>query len=150
PPVAPLTATTATATTTAVTNATATAAQLAAVPGGARYGAIYLAPAPATGLGLSAGQADREAAHRIAGQRCIGGQSTLCRLALEFHDRCGAVAHGLTPRGLFLTDSPSTFSVMAAAAGAGATQDLAERDAMAHCRQIFRGTCRVARSLCDG
>jgi hypothetical protein len=37
---------------------------------------------------------------------------------------------------------------MLAVPGSGATQALAEQDAMANCRRRFRGTCRVAGSLC--
>jgi hypothetical protein len=113
-----------------------------------RYGVISLAPPPSLNFGLTAGLPDRAAAHRLAEQQCMGPQGAACRLALEFQDRCGAVAQGLIPRGLFLTNSPTTFNVMLAVPGSGATQALAEQDAMANCRLRFRGTCRVAGSLC--
>jgi hypothetical protein len=99
-------------------------------------------------MGLAANMPDRNAAHRAAELQCIGPQGAACRLALEFRDRCAAVAQRLVPRGLLLTEDPSTFQVMIAMAGAGATAALAEREAMAACRQRFRGTCRVARSTC--
>lgn len=120
----------------------------APVPQEGPYGAVYLAPAPSSNMGLAANRPDRNAAHRAAELECIGRQGTACRLALEFRDRCAAVAQGLAPRGLMLTQDPSTYQVMVATAGAGATAALAERDAMAACRQRFRGTCRVARSTC--
>ena len=118
------------------------------VPQEGPYGAVYLAPAPSSGMGLAANRPDRNAAHRAAELECIGRQGGACRLALEFRDRCAAVAQGLVPRGLVLTPDPSTYQVMVATPGAGATAALAERDAMAACRQRFRGTCRVARSTC--
>lgn len=118
------------------------------LPESGPFGAVYLAPAPGLNMGLVANMADRNAAHRIAELQCIGPQGIACRLALEFHDRCAAVAQGLVPRGLVLTQDPSTFQVMVATAGAGATAALAEREAMTACRQRFRGTCRVARSTC--
>jgi hypothetical protein len=49
---------------------------------------------------------------------------------------------------MVLTADPSTFTVMAAAPGSGATQPAAEADALATCRQRFRGTCRVVASRC--
>lgn len=115
---------------------------------GGPFGAVYLAPAPSPGMGLAANMPDRNAAHRAAELECIGRQGHACRLALEFRDRCVAVAQGVVPRGLVLTEDPSTYQVMAAMAGAGATAALAGREAMATCRQRFRGTCRVARSIC--
>ncbi|WP_238940606.1 DUF4189 domain-containing protein, partial [Pseudoroseomonas ludipueritiae] len=117
-------------------------------PEGGPFGAVYLAPAPSSGIGLTANMPDRNAAHRAAELECIGRQGNACRLALEFRDRCVAVAQGLAPRGLVLTEDPSTYQVRIAMAGAGATAALAEREAMAACRQRFRGTCRVARSTC--
>lgn len=115
---------------------------------GGPFGAVYLAPAPSSSMGLAANMPDRNAAHRAAELECIGRQGTACRLALEFHERCVAVAQGLVPRGLVLTEDPSTYQVMIAMAGSGAATALAEREAMAACRQRFRGTCRVARSIC--
>ena len=126
----------------------ATEADLPSAASNPRHGVIHLAPPPSLNYGLTAGLPDRAAAHRLAEQQCMGPQGAACRLALEFQDRCGAVAHGLIPRGLFLTNSPTTFNVMLATPGTGATQALAEQDAMAACRQRFRGTCRVAGSLC--
>jgi len=126
----------------------ATEAALPSAASTARHGVIHLAPPPSLNYGLTAGLPDRAAAHRLAEQQCMGPQGAACRLALEFQDRCGAVAHGLIPRGLFLTNSPTTFNVMLATPGTGATQALAEQDAMTTCRQRFRGTCRVAGSLC--
>jgi hypothetical protein len=114
----------------------------------ARYGVIYLAPPPSVNYGLTVGLEDRNAAHRLSEQQCMGPQGAACRLVEEFQDRCGAVAQGLIPRGLFLTNSPTTFNVMLSVPGTGATQALAERDAMTNCRQRFRGTCRVAGSRC--
>jgi hypothetical protein len=122
----------------------------AAVPPEAEgpFGAVYLAPAPSANMGLSTQMADRNAAHRSAELQCIGTQGVPCRLALEFRDRCAAVAQGVVGRGMVLTDDPSTFQVMVATPGAGETQAVAEREAMAACRQRFRGTCRMARSTC--
>ncbi|MBO1075238.1 DUF4189 domain-containing protein [Roseomonas marmotae] len=119
-------------------------------PGGAGHGAIYLAPAPLPDAGMSAGMADRNLAHAMAEQQCMARQGAPCRLALEFSDRCGAVAQGVVSKAMVLTADPSTFTVMAATAGAGATRAQAERSALSACRQRFRGTCRIARSLCAG
>lgn len=123
-------------------------AAISAAASTGRHGVISLAPPPSLNYGLTAGLPDRIAAYRLAEQQCMGPQGAACRLALEFQDRCGAVAHGLIPRGLFLTNSPTTFNVMLATPGTGATQALAEQDALTNCRQRFRGTCRVAGSLC--
>lgn len=130
--------------------AAARPAPVAPPPGAeVRYGVIYLAPPPSRNYGLTVGLADRNAAHRLSEQQCMGPQGAACRLAQEFTDRCGAVAQGLIPRGLFLTNSPTTFNVMIAVPGSGATQPQAEQDAMAGCRQRFRGTCRLAASRCS-
>ncbi|MFC7553691.1 DUF4189 domain-containing protein [Pseudoroseomonas wenyumeiae] len=50
-------------------------------------------------MGLAANMPDRDTAHRVAELQCIGQQGAACRLALEFHDRCAAVAQGWCPVG---------------------------------------------------
>jgi len=119
-------------------------------PEAGRFGAISLAPAPATQFGIVLGQPDRAAAQRLADQQCSGRTGVPCRVALEVRDRCGAVAQGLLAKGMFMTSDPGTYTVMAAAAGSGATQAAAEAEAMAGCRQRYRGVCKVAASRCEG
>ncbi|EFH12112.1 DUF4189 domain-containing protein, partial [Teichococcus cervicalis] len=114
-----------------------------------RYGAIYLAAAPSARFGLVAGQADRIAAHRRAESQCMGTDGTPCRLALEFQERCGSVAHGVSGRSMVVTDDPSTYLVMLATAASGRSAEEAEREAVADCRLRHRNAqCRVVRTQC--
>lgn len=122
-----------------------------AAPGlpGPRYGAAYLATAPSARFGLTAGLADRLAAHRTAELDCIGTTGAICRLGLEFRDRCGAVAQGLIGQGLRITEDTSTYTVAIAAAGSGPTAAEAQRAALSECRMLHRGaSCRIAASRC--
>ncbi len=127
---------------------------LASVPapphhgGGARSGAIYLAPAPSGSFGLTYGQPDRLAAHGQAERRCQG-QGGACRLALEFTDRCGAVAQARRSNGLVRTADPSTYTITYAAGGAGPSQEAAESQALAACGSRDRSaSCEIVASGC--
>jgi len=123
---------------------------LATVQGqaGGRNGAIYLAPAPSGSFGLTYGQLDRLAAHGQAERRCQG-QGGACRLALEFTDRCGAVAQARRSTGLVRTADPSTYTITFAAGGAGPSKEAAEAQAAADCRSRDRSaTCEVVASGC--
>jgi hypothetical protein len=128
---------------------------LAAVParpaaGGGRSGAIYLAPAPSAGFGLTYGLADRIAAHGQAERRCQA-QGGACRLALEFTDRCGAVAQARRSNGLVRTADPSTYTVTFAAGGAGPTREAAEGQALGACGNRDRtAACEIVASGCGG
>ena len=128
----------------------ASAVAVPPAPEAGRFGAISLAPAPATQFAIVLGQADRATAQRLADQQCSGRTGVPCRVALEVRDRCGAVAQGLLAKGMFMTSDPGTYTVMVAAAGSGATQAAAEAEAMAGCRQRFRGVCKVAAGRCEG
>jgi hypothetical protein len=119
-----------------------------ALPAPSRWGAVYLAAAPATEFGLTVGVADRLAAHAQAQTDCAA-RGAPCRAALEFSDRCGAVAQARRTLGLFRTADPRTFSVSYAAAGAGPTREVAESAALAECRARERSTgCEIAASAC--
>ncbi|MCQ4161097.1 DUF4189 domain-containing protein [Roseomonas sp. GC11] len=122
------------------------------LPGAAttsRVGAIYLAAPPSPRYGLVAGM-DRITAHRLAESQCKGTDGTPCRLGLEFQDRCGAVAQGVTPRGIMLTDDPSTYLVVLSTTGSGPTPADADREALADCRLRHRNAiCRVVATRCQ-
>ncbi|WP_160000198.1 DUF4189 domain-containing protein, partial [Roseomonas sp. 18066] len=114
-------------------------------------GAIYVAVPPSPRYGLVLGQDDRMQAHRRAELACKGPEGIPCRLAMEFRERCGAVAQGVTRLGMVMTDDPSTYQVLLATPGSGPSQLEAEHDALADCRQRHRGaTCRIVISQCDG
>ncbi|MFC7473065.1 DUF4189 domain-containing protein [Dankookia sp. GCM10030260] len=130
------------------TQLAAAAGGAVAVPAGRRWGAAYLAPSPATEFGLTVGLADRVAAHAQAQSAC-GARGAACRPALEFADRCGAVAQARRTLGLFRTADPRTYSVSYAAAGAGPTQEAAETAALGECRARERTTsCEIVASAC--
>ncbi|WP_043336612.1 DUF4189 domain-containing protein [Belnapia moabensis] len=129
---------------------------LAAVPvppahgAGGRSGAVYLAPAPSGSFGLTYGMADRIAAHGQAERRCQA-QGTACRLALEFADRCGAVAQARRSNGLVRTADPSTYTITFAAGGSGPTREAAESHAMTSCGNRDRSAaCEIVASGCGG
>ncbi|MBL6457096.1 DUF4189 domain-containing protein [Belnapia sp. T6] len=123
---------------------------MATRPAGGRTGAIYLAPAPSTSFGLSYGMADRLAAHGHAERHCQA-RGGACRLALEFTDRCGAVAQAKRANGLIRTADPSTFTVTFAAGGAGPTREVAESQAIADCSSRDRSAaCEIVASGCGG
>ena len=115
---------------------------------GIRWGAAYLAAAPATGFGLTAGLNDRLAAHSQAQAAC-GARGAPCRAALEFTDRCGAVAQAQRTLGLFRTADPRTYSVSYAAAGVRGDAGGGRGRAMDECRARERTTsCEVVASYC--
>ncbi len=117
---------------------------------GGRSGAIYLAPAPSVGFGLAYGLADRIAAHGQAERQCRA-RAGACRLALEFIDRCGAVAQARRSNGLVRTADPGTNTVIFAAGGAGPTLEAAASQALAGCAGRDRiATCEVVASGCGG
>ncbi|WP_131829625.1 DUF4189 domain-containing protein, partial [Teichococcus deserti] len=119
--------------------------------GFAGTGAIYVAVPPSARYGLVLGQGDRMQAHRRAENACKGLEGVPCRLAMEFRERCGAVAQGVTSRSMVMTDDPSTYQVLLATPGSGPSQLEAEHDALADCRQRHRGaTCRIVASECAG
>jgi hypothetical protein len=127
----------------------------AAMPAGttpdrSSYGAIYLAAAPSRGYGLVVGAGDRGAAHRIAEGACLGGAANTCRIAGDFTARCAAVAHGLrSNRAVVMTAHPSTYTVIAATSGTGASRADAERQALSACAQRGRGlSCQVTEARC--
>ncbi len=126
---------------------------LAAVPlpaahGGGRNGAVYLAPAPNGSFGMTYGMVDRIAAHGQAERRCQA-QGTACRLALEFTDRCGAVAQARRSNGLVRTADPSTYTITFAAGGSGPSREAAEGQAMANCGNRHRSAaCEIVTSGC--
>ncbi|WP_338665837.1 DUF4189 domain-containing protein [Pararoseomonas sp. SCSIO 73927] len=127
-----------------------------AVPAGrggrGSYGAVYLAAAPSRGFGLVVGAGDRVAAHRQAEGACKGGTGADCRMAGDFTARCGAVAHALrSNNAAVMTSHPSTYTVMAATSGTGATREEAERQALSACAQRGRSlTCTVTEARCAG
>lgn len=117
---------------------------------GGRSGAVYLAPAPSAGFGLAYGLADRIAAHGQAERQCRA-RGDACRPALEFADRCGAVAQARRSNGLVRTADPGTYTVTFAAGGAGPTLQAAEGQALAGCAGRDRtATCEVVASGCGG
>lgn len=123
----------------------------AARPGSGRAGAIYLAAPPSAGYGLTFGMADRLGAHGQAERSCQSRGGGSCRLALEFTERCGAVAQAKRSNGLIRTADPSTYTITFAAGGAGGTKETAEAQAVADCRSRDRGaTCEVVASGCGG
>lgn len=122
----------------------------AARPAAARFGAVYLAPAPGIGFGLTYGVADRLAAHGQAERACQA-RGVACRQALEITERCGAVAQAKRTTGMVRTNDPSTYTVTFAAGGAGPTREAAEAQAVADCRTRGRAaTCEVVASGCGG
>ncbi|WP_209378663.1 DUF4189 domain-containing protein [Pararoseomonas baculiformis] len=127
-------------------------AAAAAQPSRGGFGAIYVAAAPSRAYGLSVGVADRGSAHRSAESSCHGGVGNACRLAADFSARCAAVAHALRSNGaVVMTAHPSTYTVMAATIGTGATREDAEREARAACAQRGRGlVCQVTEARCAG
>ncbi len=128
--------------------AAATGSGLAMAPASLRWGAAYLAAAPATEFGLVVGAADRLAAHAQA-QGVCGERGAPCRPALEFTERCGAVAQARRTLGLFRTSDPRTYSDSYAAAGSGNSQQAAEANAMDQCRARERTiSCEIVASQC--
>lgn len=115
-------------------------------------GAIYAGRAPSSAFGIAVGGADRMAAHQMAERQCTArGQG--CRVVAEFTAACGAVAHGImrSQYALFITADPNSYVVTSASAGAGATQQAAEQEAMAECRSKDpRATCRITAAACGG
>ncbi|CAA9270587.1 MAG: hypothetical protein AVDCRST_MAG27-3088 [uncultured Craurococcus sp.] len=123
---------------------------LATPSGSGRSGAVYLAPAPSGSYGITYGMADRIAAHGQAERRCQA-QGTDCRLALEFTDRCGAVAQARRSNGVVRTADPSTYTITFAAGGAGPSREAAESQAMASCGGRDRtAACAIVASGCGG
>ncbi|MCR0983206.1 DUF4189 domain-containing protein [Roseomonas populi] len=116
------------------------------------YGAVYLAAAPSRSFGLVVGAGDRAVAHREAEGACKNGTGADCRMAGDFTARCAAVAHALrSNNAVVMTAHPSTYTVMAATSGTGATREEAERQAMSACAQRGRGlTCTVTEARCAG
>jgi len=118
-----------------------------------RYGAIYTAPPPSIGVGITVGLRDRLLAHRTASNDCMNRSGQPCQMVTEFTFACAAVAHGYraAPGVAIMTSDPSTFRIIAAGHGMANTQADAEYDAISHCSRRDRGlTCRVVRSLCAG
>ncbi len=123
----------------------------AAAGGFAGTGAIYVAVPPSPRYGMVLGQDDRMQAHRRAENACKGPEGVPCRLAMEFRERCGAVAQGVISRGMVMTDDPTTYQVLLATPGSGPNRLEAEHDALGDCRQRHRGaTCRIVASDCAG
>ena len=88
------------------------------------------------------------AAHAQA-QGVCGERGAPCRPALEFTERCGAVAQARRTLGLFRTSDPRTYSVSYAAAGSGNSQQAAEANAMDQCRARERTiSCEIVASQC--
>lgn len=114
------------------------------------HGAIYGARTPSAAFGMVVGDADRLAAHRGAERTCTAtGQG--CRLIAEFTDACGAAAQGIkrSQWALFITSDPNSYVVTSLSAGSGATQQAAERQAVADCRSRDpQANCRVVASAC--
>jgi len=113
-------------------------------------GVIYTGRAPSASFGISVGGTDRMNAHMMAERACSArGQG--CRVVAEFTAACGAVAHGIlrSQHALFITSDPNSYVVTSASAGAGATQQAAEQQAMAECRSKDpRATCRITAATC--
>ncbi|MBP0494650.1 DUF4189 domain-containing protein [Pararoseomonas indoligenes] len=114
------------------------------------YGAVYLAAAPSRSFGLAVGVGDRAVAHRQAEAACKSGTGADCRMAGDFTARCAAVAHALrSNNAVVMTAHSSTYTVMAATSGTGATREEAERQALSACSQRGRGlTCTVTEARC--
>ena len=116
----------------------------------ASHGVIYGARTPSAAFGLVVGEPDRLAAHRLAERTCTaGGQG--CRVIAEFTEACGAAAQGYkrSQWALFITSDPNSYVVTSLSGGAGATQEQAERQAVADCRSRDpQANCRVIASAC--
>ena len=114
------------------------------------HGAVYGARTPSAAFGMVVGDADRLAAHRGAERACTAtGQG--CRLIAEFTDSCGAAAQGIkrSQWALFITSDPNSYVVTSLSAGSGATQQAAERQAVADCRSRDpQANCRIVASAC--
>ena len=121
------------------------------VPAPARtHGAIYGARTPSPAFGMVVGDADRLSAHRGAERACTAGGPG-CRLIAEFSDACGAAAQGIkrSQWALFITSDPNSYVVTSLSAGSGATQQAAERQAVADCRSRDpQANCRIVASAC--
>jgi len=139
------------AATAAMAGAAGAGAYAMASPPRPSFGAIYVTPAPGAVAGLSVGQTDRLAAHRLAESACLTLRSGACRLMSEFTARCGAVVEAFrrSPGSLFMTSDRSTQQVLTLAQGSGPTQADAESNAMADCsRREPSAQCRVSLSAC--
>lgn len=112
----------------------------APVPAARAWGAIYAAPAPATGLGVVAGARDRMAAHGSAQTACATGANGLpCRALVEFTSGCAAAARAER-------DSRVAYTT----AETGATRAAAESAALGACRSRVPEGCRIVRTACIG
>lgn len=116
----------------------------------ASYGVIYGARAPSAAFGMIVGERDRLAAHREAERQCSAGGPG-CRVLAEFTAACGATAQGIkrSQWALFITSDPNSYVVTSISAGSGATQQEAERQALAECRSRDpQANCRVMAAAC--
>jgi len=127
--------------------AAGTAIQAAAPSAGAvrgRFGFIYAAEPPSTAFGFSSGQPDRVAANMAAIRACeaVVGRNQ-CRIALDFPNACGALAHALTAQPV---------QVRRMTTGVGQTREQAEAQALNSCRLAEAASssilCRIAQSGC--
>ena len=109
-----------------------------------RFGFIYAAEPPSTAFGFTSGQADRLAASMAAIRACeaVVGRNQ-CRIALDFPNACGALAHALTAQPV---------QVRRLTTGVGQTREQAEAQALNSCRlaEAASGSivCRIAQSGC--
>jgi hypothetical protein len=118
----------------------------------ASHGVIYGARTPSAAFGMVVGEPDRMAAHRIAERTCASAGPG-CRVLAEFTAACGAAAHGVkrSQWAMFMTSDPNSYVVTSLSAGSGATQAVAEREAIAECRSRDPlATCRITASACGG
>jgi hypothetical protein len=132
-------------------------AMAAAAPmpgGGGGWGAVYAA-ASGTGYGLAVNRAGRAEAQAAAEARCRrgggGGEAAMgCRLVAEFSGRCGAVAQAVDRAVLVSLRPLDSAAILATAAGAGETGEVAGRAALERCGREGggRGICVVVASAC--
>lgn len=119
--------------------------------GRASHGVLYGSRTPSPAFGMVVGAADRLGAHREAERQCAaGGQG--CRVLAEFNAACGAAAQGIrrSQWALFVTSDPNTYVVTSLSGGSGATQQEAERQALAECRSRDpQGNCRIVAAACN-
>jgi hypothetical protein len=116
------------------------------------HGVIYGARTPSAAFGMVIGEPDRMAAHRVAERTCTSAGPG-CRILAEFTAACGAAAHGVkrSQWAMFMTSDPNSYVVTSLSAGSGATQAVAEREAIAECRSRDPlATCRITASACGG
>lgn len=114
------------------------------------HGVIYGARTPSSAFGMVVGEADRLEAHRTAERACTAAGPG-CRVLAEFTEACGAAAQGYkrSQWALFISSDPTSYVITSLSAGAGPTQDRAERRAMADCRaRDPQANCRVVASAC--